>query len=318
MEQKFYPFRIFILAGMIYCLFSSWAFAVAGSQELLPSEERVAPWTKKDSPRTYDRDHLFEYINGGADIFLEYGFVEVVTQEYVKGDISFVVEIYQMEDPEAAFGIYSFSRDHRAPSLAVGADGTRTDYQIAFYQSNYYVVVHTFSKEQEIKKDMLAFAGSIAAKIPRKGGIPSLIKYLPQDNLIVRSEKLVKGILGFNNLHYLTDDEDIFGLTTGNKGVFANYELEGNAFLFFLLECKTPRKVQEVLLALEKFYEKKGEVTQLRWEKGSGGFSFKDPKGKYQMVKVKGRFLAALFDAPGEQEALIILRKSLTGEKDIQ
>lgn len=314
MKRKFYPFRNLILGTMIGCLSSVWVFAGGGSLELLPSEDKIAPWMKKEGPRTFDGGHLFEYIDGGADIFLEYGFVEVVSQEYVKGEISIVVEIYRMESPDAAFGVHSFNRDHRAPPAEVGTDGMYSDYRLAFYQADYYVVIQTFSLEEESKRELSAFATNIAANIPRKGEIPVLTKYLPQSHLVARSEKLVMGSLGFNNLHYLTDDEDLFGFKRGNKGVFAKYELQGNELQFFLLACKTPVEAQEVLSGLRRFYEKKGEVAPLRAVTGSAGFSQKDDRGRYQVVRANDRFLAAVFDAPHVEDALVILEDSVAGQ----
>ena len=41
--------------------------------------------TFKEPPETYSGDELFQMINGGADIYHEYGFVQVVRAAYTDG-----------------------------------------------------------------------------------------------------------------------------------------------------------------------------------------------------------------------------------------
>jgi hypothetical protein len=70
-------------------------------QDLLPPEEEAAPWTRADEPLKYQADNLYNFINGGAEVYLEYGFVQVVSQEYVRAESSVICTIYEMKDPQA-------------------------------------------------------------------------------------------------------------------------------------------------------------------------------------------------------------------------
>jgi len=58
----------------------------------------------------YDGNSLWGLINGGADIYLEYGFERLGFQSVKWRDNSFRVEIYKMNSPAAAYGIFSVSR----------------------------------------------------------------------------------------------------------------------------------------------------------------------------------------------------------------
>ena len=57
--------------------------------------------------REFKGEALYGFMNGGSELYLEYGFqtLNAIDIEY-KG-IGFSVEIYQMDTPENAFGIYS-------------------------------------------------------------------------------------------------------------------------------------------------------------------------------------------------------------------
>ena len=64
-------------------------------QTLLPDQAGV--WGKHDKALTYEGDDLFLYINGGAEIYHEYGFEAVIVQDYkheTSGTIS--IEIYKI------------------------------------------------------------------------------------------------------------------------------------------------------------------------------------------------------------------------------
>lgn len=79
--------------------------------DLLPDPFALPGIQLAGEPEIYQGEDLFDLINGGAEIYLEYGFVKVASQNYseMKGNSSLRVEIYEMTDPEAAFGIFSFT-----------------------------------------------------------------------------------------------------------------------------------------------------------------------------------------------------------------
>ncbi|MEZ7873968.1 MAG: hypothetical protein QMB47_03145 [Bacteroidales bacterium] len=57
--------------------------------------------------RIYKGEALYGYMNGGSDLYLEYGFRELsVLDINFKGNI-YSVEMYDMSNPESAFGIFS-------------------------------------------------------------------------------------------------------------------------------------------------------------------------------------------------------------------
>lgn len=58
----------------------------------------------------YDQDGLFSYLSGGGgDLCVEMGFGGLMVQDIRQGDERFRVELYRMNSPEAAFGLYSLS-----------------------------------------------------------------------------------------------------------------------------------------------------------------------------------------------------------------
>src|SRR5512141_1189010 len=69
----------------------------------LPAQ--VGAWKKPPKPVVYDRDNLFDYIDGGAELYLAFGFHRATTFEYTAGkDDDIKVDIFDMGSPRGAFG----------------------------------------------------------------------------------------------------------------------------------------------------------------------------------------------------------------------
>ena len=88
--------------------------------------QQIGSWSADGETEVYVGDDLFIYINGGAEIYHEYGFVQVSVQRYVRGEDSISVEIYAMDGD--AFGIYSFARSSGGRAVDLGNGGTSADY----------------------------------------------------------------------------------------------------------------------------------------------------------------------------------------------
>jgi hypothetical protein len=69
-----------------------------------------APGIRILQEKYYDGNALWGHIDGGADLYLEYGFDKLLYQEIEWNNIKFRIEYYRMKDPAAAFGIFSVSK----------------------------------------------------------------------------------------------------------------------------------------------------------------------------------------------------------------
>jgi|WetSurMetagenome_2_1015567.scaffolds.fasta_scaffold10669_5 hypothetical protein len=58
----------------------------------------------------FDGNALFGYMDGGAELYREFGFVDLTVQEMRIGEHQLLVELFRMRDSLAAFGIFSVSR----------------------------------------------------------------------------------------------------------------------------------------------------------------------------------------------------------------
>jgi len=162
-------------------------------------EENQIPDLQIKETQTYANKELYGYIDGGAEIYLEYGFVKLAVQylEYEKNDL--VLEIYQMKDVKAAFGIYSVSSGN-CPALDSLAHWSCTNpYQISFAKGPVYITITNYNGTPEMEKISQQIARNILEKISEPDfQVPLLIDqhaFLP----FIRQLKFIAGPLSLQN-----------------------------------------------------------------------------------------------------------------------
>lgn len=185
---------------------------------LLPTSGEVVGLTQGDTPQAYYGDDLYQMIDGGADIYHEYGFRQVLSVEYVDGRGKIIkLELYEMESPLAAYGIYSFKVGEGGKELAIGREGRLEDYYLNFWKGKLQVTLIGQDGEEETVQGVVALAEAVAAKITATGARPELADLLLQKPLAFSQAKYLRGPIGLMNT-YLFDRENIFRVRDGFIG----------------------------------------------------------------------------------------------------
>jgi len=174
--------------------------------------------TQIGTPQGYHGDDLFQMIDGGADIYHEYGFRQVLSAEYADGRGKIIkLEMYEMESSAAAYGIYSFKVGEVGKALAIGQEGLIEDYYLNFWQGNLQVTLIGQDAEEETVQSVVALAGAVAARIAQTGERPELANLLLHEPLPFSHPKYLHGALGLMN-NYIFDRENIFRVREGLIG----------------------------------------------------------------------------------------------------
>ncbi|HVN75622.1 MAG TPA: DUF6599 family protein [Thermoanaerobaculaceae bacterium] len=95
--------RVALAAATLFL--ASAALAVSDAA-LLPPPDAASGFAPVGQPRVFTGSALYGHIDGGAEIFFEFGFEAATVQRYTCLDESLEVELYGMTDPTAALGIY--------------------------------------------------------------------------------------------------------------------------------------------------------------------------------------------------------------------
>ncbi|HEX2962034.1 MAG TPA: DUF6599 family protein [Ignavibacteriales bacterium] len=87
----------------------------------------------------FDGKSLWGYIDGGADVYLEYGFSKLRLQEVNYKNHHFKLEVYRMKDPQASFGIFSISRFKCIEPGSFSRFSCISNYQVQTAWDRYYI-----------------------------------------------------------------------------------------------------------------------------------------------------------------------------------
>ena len=286
-------FGLSVVCCGIACAVLGCASGPNGITRLLPSQSVLNGWRTSGGPEVYDEQSLYERINGGAEIFLEYGFERAVYQEYEKNDDSLQIEIYDMADDTAAFGIFSINKSPRAKNVPVGGAGQHHGGTVAFWQQDYYVVVRFFGSADAQDDATLDAARDIERKIGSDpGSVPESVSLLPTRGKVEGSDIVVRGRIALSQVYYLGEEEP-FGLARGREAAIATYRIGDDSFTLLVVKYGTEDELGSAFERTANVFSDKFEPV----ERSNTHFTSRDKTGKYFLASTDGTLLTAVFGA---------------------
>lgn len=273
-------------------------------KSLLPIPGEVQGWAPSGKPESFSGERLFDHIDGGADIYFEYGFVTVVTQQYKKDDKAVSIEIYRMDDPAAAFGIYSYNRHPSLSRVEVGSGATIHPNGLFFWQDKYYVDIRQTGSAPVLPDEFTALAKAVSKKIGVTAEPPPIIGRLPKENLIPRTEVFARGKLAINNLVYISE-EDLFGLAKGEASAIGRYKITEPEFSIVVAQYASPEACDKAFKRLRDHFMGAGSTKESE-------FVIEARPKKYFAVRKMGNTLVVVANADGQKNAVEMLDKAGT------
>ncbi len=239
--------------------------------KLLPRDGDLESLSMKSEIESYVGDDLFFLINGGADLYLEYGFVQVICADYSnEAGNSLHIEIYEMEDRAAAFGIYSFQHMSDDEPDEIGERGQIVKNNALLIKDKYVIKMFTKFPEDNAEELLKTTADLIASRITTENARPLLLPYLlPVQDNDYPQVKLIRGSIALRNI-YNFHNEDIFSIDDGVVGIYQEYSI----FIF---------QYPGTLKALQQF-----GVVKSQLEKEDRFSNFYSQKHQFQMIDKKG------------------------------
>jgi len=147
--------------------------------------------------QTYAGKALYGYINGGADLYHEYGFERLSVQELKLDGETFFTEVYRMSDPGGAFGIFSVSRGDCMPDDSLPRSSCISPYAIQWAQSQFFVRIANETASPGAQAGGIRLARSVSKMITGENWIvpPALAAAGATERTIL----FARGILGMQN-----------------------------------------------------------------------------------------------------------------------
>lgn len=252
------------------------AFAADSSTVTLPAA----------GERVFQANDLYGHINGGAELFLEFGFRELTVYDYADGERKISVEVYRMATADGALGVYLMKVGEETPHPAVPARNSWNRYQATALKGKRFIQVNNFGGDRLLEGDVVNKMRNVLLKtgdVPR----PPLLNLLPLTGRVPRSERLICGLYSLQSLVTLGDG-DILLLSGEVYGAAARYE-DGREPAHTLIRIPYPdetaasRAFDNLTDHLDPFYS--------IIDRGEKSLLFRDKKGRYGLARRYGRRL---------------------------
>jgi hypothetical protein len=211
-------------------------FAATGSclaQDPIPRiDNKDLPRAIISATRSFKGPALFGYMDGGAELYLEYGFEEASITELTLTGEKYKVEIFKMNGQEEAFGIFSVSRFNCRSTPKFTESTCQTKYQLQVCRGSHYISIICRKGNQTDSLNMLEIGKLVSSKIT--GPDFDLSSYFPETPSTAWQSKcfLARGKLGIVN--GAPDLEDYFSGITGYSAAVLNLEKQRILSIKFL------------------------------------------------------------------------------------
>ncbi len=269
----------------------------------LPSPE----WRIEGQPYGFVPQNLYEYINGEAEFFIAFGFIELKGANYTSvagGKGTVTIDIYNMGNKLNAFGVFQSKRGGQASALNLGAASAGSDGYLAFYKDRFFVEIQAYITREKEKHRVETMAASIAAHLPGDNTPPSELFYLPEKNRIAGSERYINGgILG----HAFLD-----------RGIVCNYRIQGQKVTAFVAMLASPQDAVHAVKQHRSFFLKSGKECLPLDCFGKYGFVSEEPYHQKIMETQVGAFVAGVYDLSTIETGKTLLADIITTIKQRQ
>jgi hypothetical protein len=181
----------------------------------------------------YTSENLWDFIDGAADTYLAYGFVELHIAEYKKGKNVIKLEVYRQNSNTLAFGIYSTERSSSFRFLNLGSQGYIAGGAINFFKGNFYVKIRTYSKNESTMNSAQSLALKVADLLPGSAEMPQPISLFPGPGKKINEETYI--------------NENVLGHKFLSKAFKANYDRDNDKFSIYILENSNPDEIKKTI-----------------------------------------------------------------------
>ena len=284
--------RLFSALVVCLCLVMTASAGLADIEALFPVMDG---WEPEGDPEVYSPEDLFEYINGSAEMFVDFNLQEMAFLNYFDDyGRNVLVEVYDHGDLNNAYGMYSQEQPNPANLVEIGVEGYYDTGMLNFYRDNYYVKIQGFDLDDQ-DEAMLTIVGKIVSQnIGGKKDVPPILDCFPPDAMVRNTERFVsKNVFGHGFLHSAFIAEYQSGGSRNARG--------------FIIVAKDAADADAMLAAYVKLVEDGGETVV----ENNGVLRFTDPMSRNagpMTVKKSGGYIWGL-TTDSENDGLVFVKE---------
>jgi hypothetical protein len=261
--------------------------------DMLQLPREILGWKADGPDKVYTRENIFDYMDGGGEIYLAYDFQRLLTREYASSSAPRIVaEVYRMASSQDAYGV--FTHDPDGQPVTLGAMALYSPGLLRFWKDHFFVRLQAEDETPQVKTALMALGQRIASGIPQEGRTPSLLAALPPEGLIERSVFYFHTSVSLS-VHYFLDSSNLLNLNARTDAILAHYRQGSGKPRLLIVRYPNPADAQAAFEQFCKVY--------LR-EAPSGNAAFHQlEKGQFAGGRREDRALLLVFEADSRQSA---------------
>jgi hypothetical protein len=261
--------------------------------QLLP--DILAGWKAEKTIPLKNNSDLYNYMDGGAELYISYGFGEALSRTFRKDDQPEVLaEVFDLLEPRNAFGVFTQTREQEIQQYGQGT--YRIPGAVFFWEDRYFVSLSSWEPNPESDAFTDALAVFIDKQITGKGEKPGLVNLLPVEGMIPDGYKYFHHYVWLNAYFYLSD-KNLFLIDDKTNAIMARYnDGDGRKYLL-LVEYDDDVKAQKAFSTFGNEY--------FPWGLTDNCIMRED--GTWIAAEKTGRLIKAVFNAGSKQSAVQLL-----------
>ena len=272
--------------------------AMTNAQPFPELPGQIDGWSLTEKQLLETRQSLYDYIDGGAELYISYGFQSAISCRYIKeGQPEVTAEIFDLGSAPNAFGVYSQTRDMEETDYGQGSyyvNGAQF-----FWKGRYWISLMTSETTEESVKLLLKLAGLIDEVITETGEPPSILSVLPAEGLVPGGTLYFHHYIWLNSYYFIAA-ENILEIDENTPAVLAKYGPPEERLYLLAIEYPDIAKAEQAFTAFGKHF----------FPEGLNNNCIQLEDKTWMATCLFNHTLVAVFNARGQEKALDLLGRT--------
>jgi len=254
--------------------------------------KQILNWKSSGPDAVYNRKTLFDYMDGGAEVYLAFDFREVFVRKFADGEQNELnLDIYDMGSPAEAYGMFTCDRED--PPAGIGQGSEYGLGLLRFWRGRYFVSITVSGNEEKAEKAVLELGKIVAPLLGPDGELPEMLKLFPAEGLQKEKTAFFHDNVHLSN-RYFVASENILNLSEKTQCLFGEYEqANGDSGRLLLVRYPDAEKAQAALASFRKSFLPGADAD---------GAALTENK-KWVMAQARGEYVVVVFEAPSKTSA---------------
>jgi len=272
---------------------------------LLPRES--LGWTSGGEDRIFDRETIFEYIDGSGEVYRAFNMRLLASRRFHKaGQADVIIDLFDMGSPVDAFGV--FTHDLEGEDWGLGQGSLYKGGLLQFWRGRYFVSIFAESENSSTTAVLAELGKKTAAALGPDGPKPDLVGLVP--------EEFADGPIRYLhdpqilNYHFYIGPENPLGLGPGVDAVLASIGDRAEKRTFLLVRGRDEAAAESARRGLLRAFVSAGRQ-EAEAAAGEEGDIFPMKDGRFGAAARRGRFTAAVFGGKAPEDARAALARAV-------